>query len=440
MKRREFLKVSGGAAAGFWIAGRATAYGQERSPNAKLHVAAIGVGGQGGTNLAAVARTETIVALCDVDDQRLAEAARKHPGARIFHDYRRMFDAMAREIDAVVVSTPDHHHAPASISAMQLGKHVYCEKPLTHSVAEARRMAQEAARAKVATQMGNGGHSSSGQASLVELVRSGVIGPIREVHVWTDRAFGGGKRPREYPPCPAHLHWEEWLGPAPHRPYHGGLHPFSWRGWWDFGTGSLGDMACHNMDAAFWALELDNPKIIEAQGTPVDPESTPTWTTVAWDFPARGDRPPVKLVWYDGVRPGPDGQKVPNRPPQDLIGSEKMVPNGSIFVGEKGTIYVPSSYGGRHVLLPREKFEGHAPPPPTLRRAEGGHHGSWIAACKGGPPALSDFSYAARLTETVLLGNVAYRAGRRIEWDGAAMKPSAGEEFIRREYREGWRL
>jgi predicted dehydrogenase len=428
--RRAFLKQAAVTGAGLWVTGPG-AFARRLSPNEKLNIGVIGVGGRGGANLQSVAG-ENIVALCDIDDQTLAKAAAGFPRAAIYSDFRKLLDR--KDIDAVVVSTPDHMHAFATTMALAQGRHVYCEKPLTHSVSEARAVAEAAARRKVATQMGNQGHSNDGARRTVELIQSGAIGPVREVHAWTDRPIWpqGIDRPMDTPPVPATGHWDLWLGPAPERPYNPAYLPFKWRGWWDFGTGALGDMACHVMDVAFWSLKLGPPATVEAEGPSVHPESAPKWMIIHYDFPARGDLPPVKLTWYDGGK----------RPPAELFEGQKLEDNGSLFIGDKGKLYLPDAYGERHKLLPESQFAGFKAPEPSLPDSPG-HHAEWIAACKTGSATGSNFAYAGALTEMVLLGNVAYRAGKKLEWDGAAMKATncpEADPLLRREYRRGWSL
>jgi predicted dehydrogenase len=410
-----------------------------RDVGEKLNIALVGVGGRGADNLKTVGgQGQNVIALCDVDDHRLDQAAKGHPRARTFHDFRRMFDELHRQIDAVVVSTPDHTHAVVAKAALDLGKHVYCEKPLTHSIHEARVLAESAARHKVATQMGNAGHSSEGTRRVVEAIRAGAIGPVREVHAWTNRPIWpqGIDLPADRTPVPSYLHWDLWLGPAPERPYHPAYHPFKWRGWWDFGTGALGDMGCHIIDAAFWALDLRSPRSVEAESPPAHdhPETAPKWSIVRYEFPAQGDRPPVKLTWYDGGK----------LPPLDLFDGHTPAKgsSGSIFVGEKGRLLVRREQGRSYTLLPERDFTGFVEPGPTLPRSPG-HHAEWIEACKTGKPTGTSFDYSGPLTELVLLGNVALRAGRRIEWDGATMRPTNGsidDLFIHRDNRAGWSL
>jgi predicted dehydrogenase len=434
--RRQFAHTLTGSALG--VLGM-PALVRGRGAGEKLNIALIGAGGRGGDNLKAVSG-ENIVALCDVDENRLGEAAKGHAGARTYHDFRRMFDELHRQIDAVVVSTPDHTHAVAAKAALDLGKHVYCEKPLTHSIHEARVLAEAAARHKLATQMGNAGHSSEGTRRVVELIRSGAIGPIREVHAWTDRPIWpqAVDVPTGRPPVPKSLHWDLWLGPAPERPYHPAYHPFKWRGWWDFGTGALGDMGCHIIDAAFWALELRAPTSIEAESPPISPhpDTAPAWSIVRYDFPAHGSRPALTLTWYDGGK----------LPPSDLFDGHDpgKGSNGSLFVGTKGRLVVQRERGRPYRLLPEKDFAGLEVPKPTLPRSSG-HHAEWIEACKTGKPTGTSFDYAGPLTELVLLGNVALRAGRRIDWDAAAMRATSGSSsiddiYIRRDDRKGWSL
>ncbi len=433
--RREFLAYG----TGFWIASR-PGPAQEKGPNSKLAIGVIGADGMGYGNVKGVS-SETIAALCDVDEARLAKAAKDHPKANRYIDYRVMLDK-EKGLDALVVSTPDHTHAVATMAALKLGKHVYCEKPLTHSVWEARTVAAEAARSGKATQMGTRMHASEVIRRTVEFIQAGAVGPVREVHAWTDRPIWpqGIDRPEGAMPTPPLLNWDLWLGPAPERPYHSAYHPFSWRGWWDFGTGALGDMACHILDAPFWALKLGAPATIEAEGEPRKPETGPLWSTIRYEFPARAELPPVKLTWYEG-RKGKDanGKDLMNLPPPELFRGAKADTNGVLFVGDKGALLY--NYGAQPLLLPREDFADFKPPAPTLPRAPGNnHYQDWIQACKGGPKAGSSFDYAGPLTELVLLGVAAFRAGQRIEWDAANLKAPEAESFIRREYRKGWSL
>jgi predicted dehydrogenase len=437
--RRTFIKHAGWMGTGLWICGSRVARGG--SANEKLRVGLIGVGGRGEANVKGMSE-EQIVALCDIDEQTLGKASERCPGAKLYHDFRKMLDERNNDLDAVVVTTPDHTHAVATLTALRLGKHVYCEKPLTHSIHEARAVAQAAGRAKVATQMGNSGHSSESTRRVVELIQTGAIGPVREVHTWTNRPIWpqGIERPTENPPVPSHVHWDLWLGPAPKRPYNPAYHPFQWRGWWDFGTGALGDMACHILDPVVWALKLRYPTSAEAESPPVNSETAPPWSIIRFEFPARGTQPPVKLTWYDGGK----------LPPAELVDGQSLAKGGGcLFVGEKGRLLVGhgggAGGGGRGnggTLLPTKEFAGFQPPEPFLPRSLG-HYREWIEACKNGGPTGSNFDYAGAMTETILLGNVALRACRKIEWDGPNMRSrneTIDDLYIHREPRKGWEL
>ena len=428
ISRRRFLYSSAAAATTLLVA---PAFLRARSLNEKLNIGLIGVGNKGAENLKGVS-VENIVALCDIDENFLNAAAQKVPGAKRYRDFRKMLEQ--QDLDAVVVTIPDHNHAVAAMAALKLGRHVYCEKPLTHDIYEARQLALVAREQKVATQMGNGGHASESLRSAVEWVQAGVIGEVREVHAWSNRPIWpqGITRPTDTPPIPASIDWDLWIGSAPMRPYHPAYHPFKWRGWWDFGTGALGDMGCHIIDAAFWALNLGHPESVETESSPVNNETAPNWSVVHYQFPARGPLPPVKLTWHDGG-------KLPPRELLDLADGEKFPENGSVFVGQKGRLVLMQ---GKTELLPENQWKGFQPPPRKIPRSAG-HYAEWIAACKGGPPAFSNFGYAGPLTEAILLGNVALRVGKKIEWDGKNLKvrnaPEAGH-LIRREYRSGWGL
>lgn len=435
MNRRRFLYSTTTAVAGGLLVPVHFTHSKPRrvSPNEKLNIAAVGAGGQAVTDINGCA-AENIVALCDVDQKRLEERAAKFPKAKLFRDYRKMISEM-KEIDGVVVSTPDHHHAHAAALAMRMGKHVYCQKPLTHSIWEARLLRKLAAKTKVVTQMGNQGHSYDSTRRIVELVQGGVLGDVREVHVWTDRPIWpqGIERPQGGGAAPAHLDWDTWIGPAPMRPFHSAYAPFNWRGWWDFGTGAPGDMGCHNSDAAYWALKLDAPTSVEAESSGVNSETCPKWSIVKSHFPARGKMPPVTLTWYDGGK----------KPSRDLAGGIELPANGTIILGSKGKIVFRDWNPDGFRLLPEDQFKDFKGPAPTIQRAPNGPYREWIEACKGGPRCLSDFDHAGRLTEFVLLGNVALRVGEKIEWDAKKLRakncPEA-DQYIRREYRKGWEL
>ncbi len=438
--RRQMLQRAGLAGAGLWVAG-SYVRGEGASPSEKLNVAFVGCGGRGAQNVKAIAATENVVALCDVDGRRAGATFEQYPRAKKYSDYRKMLDEMENQIDAVVVSTPDHHHALPSVTAMRMGKHCYCEKPLAHSVYEARLMTETAAKAKVATQMGTQANSSEGYRRAVEAIQSGVIGEVHEVHCWTDRPGWpdgpqrwqqGLDRPTERPPVPPELKWDLWLGPAPQRPYHPCYLPFTWRGWWDFGTGPLGDMGCHICNVVFWALKLGAPVSAETRFSADDAgrlgESFPKWSIVTLEFPARENMPPVKFTWYDAK----------NKPPAEVTEGIPLGTHGSLFVGSKGKALVPIGQPPR--LFPKAKFADFQPPEPWLpRRPE--IHQDWIEACKTGKQAGCHFGYAGPMTEALLVGNVALRAGRKIGWDAAKLKvtdcPQA-QQFVRPSFREGW--
>jgi predicted dehydrogenase len=396
------------------------------SPNEKLNIGIIGTSVRALGNIEGV-EGENIVAVCDIDERLLNAAKERFPAAKGFQDFRKLIEIGG--LDAVVISTTDHTHAPASAIALRLGKHVYCEKPLTHSVYEARVVARLAKEAKVATQMGTQIHAEDNYRRVVEHIRAGVIGPVSAVHVWCGKSWSGGKRPTDTPAVPSYLDWDLWLGPAPERPYHSTYQPANWRRWWDFGNGTLGDMACHVMDLPFWALDLRYPTSIESQGPPVDPETTPAWLEVKYQFPAVGDRKALTLTWYDG-------DKKP-----DILAEHKL-PDwgmGVLFVGDKGMLQ--ADYG-QLKRFPETEFKDFKPPEQTIP-ASIGHHAEWIAACKDGRPTTCNFDYSGALTESVLLGNVAYRTGKKIDWDGPNMKATncpEAETYLRRDYRKGWTL
>jgi predicted dehydrogenase len=417
-------------------------------------VGVIGIAGQGTYNLNGVhGAGAEIVALCDVHESRteVGQVRQRFPKAAFFRDFRRMLEQ--KGLDAVVVATPDHTHAPATVAALKAGLHVYCEKPLTHTVSEARIVAETAAKMKRVTQMGTQIHAEPNYRRVVELVQAGVIGPVREVHVWCGRSWGGGDRPAGSEPVLAGLDWDLWLGPAPERPFYHGADknafgtymPYNWRRWWDFGGGTMADMACHHMDLPFWALNLRHPTKVVAEGSKLHPETAALWLIAHYDFPARGDLPPVKLTWYDGGKRPPHFQKpLPLPPPLkgEGVGGGVMLPqwgDGTLFVGEKGMIL--ADYG-RHLLLPEVQFKGFTPPKPSIPNSIG-HHREWIEAIKNGGATTCNFDYSGALTEAALLGNVAYRLGRPITWDAKNLKavgePEA-DRFIQHRYRKGWEV
>jgi predicted dehydrogenase len=396
----------------------------------KLNVAVIGVDRRGRANLDGVAG-ENIVALCDADETRLDKALQRFPKAKRFVDFRQMLDQTHGEIEGVVVSTPDHTHAPAAAMAIRMGKHCYCEKPLTHSVYEARMVTNLAKQHKVATQIGTQIHAGDNYRRAVELVQSGAVGPIREVHVWAAASYGKGQgRPTDTPPVPQGLHWDLWLGPAPERPYHPSYVPGAWRAWWAFGNGALGDFGCHYMDLAFWALKLRYPTSVECiDGPPVNPETTSPWLVVRYEYPARGPLPPVTLTWYDGGR----------RP--ELLKRENLPDwkSGVLFVGPKGMILADYT---RNLLFPEARFKDFQRPAPSIP-ASIGHHAEWIQACKTGSPTTCPFDYSGPLSEAALLGTVAHRAKSKLVWDAEQLKAincSAADQYLKREYRKGWTL
>ena len=439
--RRQFLETTGLATAAVMVGFPALL--RARSPNDKLNIAVIGCGGRGADNLAEVS-SENIVALCDVNERNLDAAATKFPKARKYIDFRKLYDD-TEDIDSVVISCAEHTHAFATLPALKLGKHVYCEKPLTHSVWEARVITEAAQQAKVATQMGTQIHAEPNYRRVVELVQSGAIGAVGEVHVWVGRAWGWQsgdaakrhhdivsvtERPKEESPIPAGLHWDLWLGPAPERPFHEVYFPGpKWYRWWDFGGGTMSDLGSHWNDLPFWALKLRSPLTIEAGGPPPHPEIAPASMTATYEYGSRGDLPPVRLTWHQGEE-------------KPVLWREGKVPkwdSGVLFIGGKGMLL--ADYG-RHVLLPEEQFKEFKRPDPFIPDSLG-HHKEWIQACKTGAPTTCSFDYGGLLTEANHLGNVAYRTGQKLQWNHEKLKASNAREaaqFVRREYRKGWNL
>lgn len=437
LSRRTFSKTlfTFGAA----VAARNVVRADEK--NDKLNIAMIGSGGRGGANLGGVA-SQNIVALCDVNSKAVEAAASKHPKAKQYSDFRKVFDD-AKDFDAVVVSTCEHTHAFATILALQHGKHVYCEKPLTHNIWEARKIREAAAKTKVATQMGIQIHATDNYRKVVEIVQSGILGPVRECHVWVSRAWGLQSaedakknkdlvyvtdRPTEVMPVPPNLNWDLWLGPAPERPFNNVYVPGpKWYRWWDFGNGTMSDLGSHRNDLAFWALKLQAPLSVEAFGPPAHKEIAPATMRAVYQYRARGEMPPVTLTWYQGDE-------------KPTLWKEKKIPqqgDGVLFVGDKGMLLADYN---KLVLLPEKDFAGVKLPEPTIPRVSS-HYAEWIDACKTGKPALANFEYAGWLTEANHLGNVAYRVGKKLEWDPVAMRATNAPEadkFIHREYRAGW--
>jgi len=458
--RRSVLPGAGGALA-FTILPRHVLGGPaRRSPSDKLNIAGVGIGGMG-RNYVRSCESENIVALCDVDHDFAANTLDRYPNAKRYRDFRVMLEK-EKEIDAVIIGTPDHTHAVIAMAAIQLGKHVYCAKPMTRTIYEARRVTKAAREAGVATQMSVQSCASEDACALAELLQSGAIGAVREAHVWTDRPVWpqGLLRPKETPTQPSSIDWDLWIGPAPMRPYHPLYHPFDWRGWYDFGTGALGDMALHTFHAIFTALNLTHPTSVSCSTTvirvpapigqrdpafsrsrPFDaPESLVCSAMLTWDFPARGDQPPVRLHWYDG------GLK-PQRP-FDLDPAQPLTKEGSYFVGDRGSLLMdristdPKGTNVAKGLLPAAKFQGFTPPPKKIKRTIG-HYEEWIAAAKGGPPANCNFEFASRLAETALLGVISTRTGKPLVWDAPNMRITNDADanlYINPPYRSGWSL
>ena len=440
--RRQALQAGAIAGAGFWIGGLSAEDRKERSSLERLNIACIGVGGKGSSDTDHAGEVGNVVALCDIDENRLNQKGERFPKAQKFVDFRELLEKLGKGVDAVVVSTADHTHAAAAAMAIKMGKHVYCQKPLTHSVYEARRLRELAREYKVCTQMGNQGTALDQFRTSVELLRSGELGKILEVHCWTNRPVWPQspkvtKRP-EPTECPRHIKWDLFLGPAPERPYANGYTPFNWRGWWDFGTGALGDMACHTVNMPYMGLELGLPTSVFAENEPLNPETYPGWAKVVFEFPR------CKLTWYEGRN---NGQRV--LPPLDLLqGTEKSFSgSGSLIVAEKATLYSPDDYGATLRIIGKNAKDLKRPEKTMKRR--GGNSDlemkkEWVEAIRKGDPklALSNFDYAGMLTEAILLGNAAMRAGEKLTYNGETGKftNEAANKFLHREYRRGWTL
>jgi predicted dehydrogenase len=420
------------------------------SPNEKLNLAAVGIGGMGRGNIGNCS-TENIVALCDLDSHHAARVFDSYPKAKRFEDYRVMFDKAANDFDGVIIATPDHTHAVISMDAIANGKHIYCQKPLAHSLHEVRTVTDAARAAGVQTQMGNQGHSSDNMRLVKEWIEKGAIGKVREVHAWSDRPVGGNPwsdfpmmgRPTETPAVPDSLNWDLWIGPAPMRPYHPIYHPLTWRGFYDFGTGPLGDMGCHILDPSFYALDLGHPDSVQAASTHIGDEASmetyPRACTVKYRFPKTKKRGPIDLHWYDGRLLPP----IPTLLPGDL----KLGGNGALIVGDKGVILHGSHGAGGAVLLPEARRAEYTDPKPYLERVkqqDGAHEQDWIRACKDGKPASSNFEYGGPLTEMVLIGVLAIRMkDQRLDWDGDNLKITnneAANALVNPPYRDGWSL
>ena len=444
--RRRFLQATGTVGIGFWVAGGPRLV-EGDSPNEKIHFACVGTGGKGESDSGDAGARGEIVAICDTDEDRLNAAGARFPKAKKYFDFRKMLDEMQKQIDAVTVSTPDHTHAPAALMAMRMGKHCFVQKPMTHTIYEARLLGEVAREKKVATQMGNQYTAFPPLRKAAALLRAGVVGTVKEVHVWTNRPIWAQGVPR--PPeeaVPKNLKWELWLGPAPYRPYGKGYHPFSWRGWWDFGTGALGDMACHTVNMPFMGLDLRNPTSVQATTSGHNRDSYPNTSAIKFEFPANDQRPALVFWWYDK----------PKRPSRALFDAEllqddegkrkPMSDSGCLVIGDKGKLYAPGDYAEQGLKLSKGLT------PPKVEYPESpGHFEEWVRAIKGGPAAMSNFTdYAGPLTETILLGNLAVwaapepdRPGKKIEWDAKELKATNAPEVmhvVKPEYRAGYTL
>ncbi len=405
--------------------------------NEKVNVGFVGVANRAAENLSEISRITdhvNVVALCDVDDNYLAQAKQKHPGARTYSDFRRLLDQ--RDIDAVVVSTPDHTHAVVAAAALRTNRHVYCEKPLTRTISECRLIEQLTLKQKLITQLGTQIHAGDNYRRVVELVHARAVGAVREVHVWVSASYGGMNMPMDKPPIPAGLRWDLWLGPVGPYDYHPEFAPAKWRNWWAFGGGSLADFGCHFMDLPHWALDLRHPVSVEAiAGPPVHPDSTPPWAIVRYEYAARPGngtepaRPPVVLTWYHGGK----------QPPLLDEEQSKYFRSGVLFVGDKGMLLADYT---RRQLLPEKDFADFRPPAQSIPKSVG-HHREWIEAIRTGGTTTCNFDYSGVLTEAALLGNVAYRVGRKIAWNAARLRATGcpeADRYIRHQYRKGWRL
>ena len=442
--RRGFLQNSLAVGTGLLVVrDRRSALGYPA--NDKLNIAAIGVGGQGRSNVGNLA-SENIVALCDVHGSYAAKTLEKHPYAKRYTDFRRLLDEQHNQIDAVVVSTPDHTHAVAAMAAMKWGKHVYCEKPLTRTVHEARRLRETAAKQQVVTQMGNQGSACEGLRRATELAWAGAVGEVQNAYIWIGNGDGPKQRPQDQPPVPPDLAWDLWLGPAPHRPYHPSYCPAVWRAWRAFGSGGFGDMGCHTANLVFRGLRLEQlwypdpakPRPdrvvvrIDGRASELDVEGYPRWTIVNFAFPARGDLPPVKLTVHSG------GQ----HPDQQLMRGERMTDWGAMLDGSRGAIFSSCPWNTRYELLPKKDYEGFAGPDPSLPRVTG-HHAEWVEACKGRGETFSSFAIGGPLTELIQLANASVQIGEPFEYDtlsGQILNIPNANRYLHRDYREGWTL
>ena len=423
LNRRQFGQIAGAIGAGYFVGHGLNA--RAEGPNDKLNLAVIGIGGRGGANLGGV-KDQNIVALCDVDDRRAGKAYGSFPEAKKYTDFRRMFDALENRIDGVVISTPDHTHFHPAYWAMTRGKHVYLEKPLAHEVWEVRTLTKMAAEKKLATQLGSQRHTLEGLRNGVEIVKSGILGTIKEVHSWIDSKRGMPKSPEGTEAVPAGLDWDLWLGPNASRAYTKGFAPYDWRFWWEFGTGETGNWGCHILDIPYWALDLAHPTHVTGRGPTPDVTKTPTSLATRLDYPARGKWPAVSVHWYQG------------KPP--ILAERKLNGSGmnNLFIGEKGMLLCGFK---DYKLLPETDFAGFEGPQQTFEPSPG-FYKEWLDACRGGTPATCNFDYSGPMAEAVLLANIAYRVQGEFAWDAAALKSDHAEvnKLLQREYRKGWEV
>jgi len=435
--RRRFLQAGAAAGVGFWVAGGAQAK-ESKAANERIQFGSIGVAGKGSSDSQDAARAGDMVAICDIDEKNLQSAKRRKgfEKAKEFFDFREMLEKMGDKLDAVTVSTPDHTHAPAAVMAMKQGIHCFCQKPLTHAIYEARVMGEIAREKKLATQMGNQGTAMAGLRKAAATLKTGALGRVKEVHVWTNRPVWpqGQDRPEPADP-PPNVKWDLFIAAAPYRPYAPGYHPFKWRGWWDFGTGALGDMACHTMNMPFMGLDLRDPLSVEAETSGHNKDSYPKWSVIRYEFGKQGDREPLTMFWYDGGK-RPDRELFPGGQfPRDEKG--RIIASGCLIIGEKGNLFSPRDYGADYEL------QGIEQPEVEFTRSPG-HFNEFVRAIKTGEPAMSNFpDYASPLTETVLLGNLAVWSGTKVEWDAKNLKAKGMPELdkiIKPEYREGYSL
>ncbi len=443
LSRREFLSTTA-LAATFTIVPRHVIGGADYTPPSdKLNIAAVGIGGMGASDLKNV-EEEDLIALCDVDEEYAAKTFKEYPKANRYRDFRKMFEKQ-KDIDAVIVATPDHTHAVVTMAAIQEGKHVYCQKPLTHNIYEARKLTEAARDSKIVTQMGIQGHSGEGIRLICEWIWDGAIGQVHEVDAWSSLTYypwghtwwstTHSSPPQDTVAVPATLDWELWLGPAPYRPYHPCYHPGKWRAWWDFGCGMLGDRGCHTLDPVFWALKLGPPISVEASRTDYNEHTHPVASLVTYHFPAREDMPPLKLTWYDGLQPPRPEELEDGRRIGDIEG-------GVLFKGDKG-ILTCGVYGDSPQLIPFPKMKEYERPEKCIPRVDGTHEQDWIRAIKEGRQAGANFDYSGPLTEAILLGNIAKRFNDKLYWDAENLKITNNDEanaFVSREYRNGWSL